>query len=121
MGFTTARMTGDVKPFILAVLHIVQCRLLGMAGELIRRLIGLECAVPDQILQTGAAEQTQAFPPRHTFALTGVQATGLVHTVKHAFVVANGAVYSVLFVEGSGDGVIDGGLVFVVQNGSSPP
>ena len=121
MGFPTAGVAGDVKPLFIPVLYIIHSPGFCRCGELIRRLIGLECAVPDQILQTGAAEQTQAFALRHTFALTREQTTGLVHTVKHAFVVADGAVYAVLFVEGAGDGVIDGGLVFIVQNGSSPP
>ncbi len=107
MGFPTAWVAGDVKPFIFAVLYIVQRRLLGTAGELVRCFVCLEGAVSDQILQPGASEQTQALALCHTFALAGEQATGLVHPVNHAFVVADWAVYAVLFVERSGDGVID--------------
>ena len=116
MGLATAGMTGDIKPFIFAMLYIVQRRLFGPSGELIRRLIGLEGAVSDQILQPGASKQAQALALCHTFTLAGEQATGLVHPVNHAFVVADGAVYAVLFVERSSGGIQCSVLVFAVQH-----
>ena len=121
MGFPAAGAARYVKPLFFTVFYIIQRPGFCRCGELIRRLIGLECAVPDQILQPGAAKQAQTFALCHTFALPGEQASGLVHPVNHALVVADGAVYAVFFVERSGEGVIDGILGINAQNCRSPP